>query len=375
MWRLSIFADDLTGAADTAAMFVEHGCDVVVAFGTGLEECKINSGVTAYSLATRDISPQGVAQQWSRLPETAISERFAYLKVDSTLRGNVGASIRCFAKLLQVDAVLLCPAFPQQRRQVAGDSLLLDGQKICSITALLAAQGCTTSLTVADPKECQGLLTTLRRQATVDDPIVLVGSAMTVRELEAWATFLADPGVRIASAGSAGLAGALANLTANQPVNIASSSPKVARGRTIAIIGSRTNLSKRQCDRLAARHDVRVVRGLPQRADDWLLHDELHRPHLLWMTPSTEELNRIALPAAPSFNLRPQFTTLILSGGDTAEQQLLACGCNCMTIQGQLQPGIPVGSIETNRIWSVILKSGGFGDDDALTRVIDRVGI
>jgi uncharacterized protein YgbK (DUF1537 family) len=62
----------------------------------------------------------------------------------------------------------------------------------------------------------------------------------------------------------------------------------------------------------------------------------------------------------------------VMSGGDTAARVCQMLGAACIELGGEVRPGIPWGWLRTRaeRRWPVVLKSGGFGGEDALHHAI-----
>lgn len=104
--RINIVADDLTGACDTGAAF--PGAVVV------LREPAPDAQVLVYSTDSRGMSPGDAAHAvralWDRLPPADLT----YKKIDSMLRGNVGAELAAVG----AGPAVICPAFPEQGRTV-----------------------------------------------------------------------------------------------------------------------------------------------------------------------------------------------------------------------------------------------------------------
>jgi uncharacterized protein YgbK (DUF1537 family) len=79
----------------------------------------------------------------------------------------------------------------------------------------------------------------------------------------------------------------------------------------------------------------------------------------------------------------PGSCALVMSGGDTAARLCRALGAARIDLGGEVAPGIPWGmlsavapprrsAMSANRSdvrWPLVLKAGGFGDDDGLVRV------
>lgn len=64
---------------------------------------------------------------------------------------------------------------------------------------------------------------------------------------------------------------------------------------------------------------------------------------------------------------------LIATGGDTALAAARALGAGGMNLWGELEPGIPVGTLIGPHPFPVITKAGGFGDGGTLARLWDAL--
>lgn len=60
------------------------------------------------------------------------------------------------------------------------------------------------------------------------------------------------------------------------------------------------------------------------------------------------------------------FDALILTGGDTAVRVASALGATGITLEREVEPGVPVGSLIGPRSYRVVTKAGGFGSPDTL---------
>ena len=116
---LVIVADDLTGAADSAARCVQAGLSAEVWLEPTREPAQVD--VVAVSSDSRFLLPAEAAQ---RVRETlailATGPTAAgvtwYKKIDSTLRGNLGAELEAMLALLPGKSAVISPAFPAQVR-------------------------------------------------------------------------------------------------------------------------------------------------------------------------------------------------------------------------------------------------------------------
>ena len=89
--NLVIIADDLTGALDTGACFAAPGRRTIATWEAGAQP---EGDIWILDTETRPLPPGQAAEQIRTLcsPHIGLCRRL-YKKVDSTLRGNVGAEL------------------------------------------------------------------------------------------------------------------------------------------------------------------------------------------------------------------------------------------------------------------------------------------
>ncbi|MCG8511733.1 MAG: four-carbon acid sugar kinase family protein, partial [Rhodospirillales bacterium] len=134
MVEIAVIADDLTGAADTGIQFRPVYADTVLMADTALTvDCRMpRPDVLAVHTGTRAASPEDARR---RIGETAkrlrqLEPRRVYKKVDSCLRGNLGAETEALLDLLDLDLSFIAPAFPRMGRTTVHDVHLLHGQPV-----------------------------------------------------------------------------------------------------------------------------------------------------------------------------------------------------------------------------------------------------
>jgi uncharacterized protein YgbK (DUF1537 family) len=223
--RLGIIADDLTGAADTAAAIARPGAPVRAWLGSR------PLGPVASAVAVTTDSrhrPADQAVEATRASAEALREAGAtllYKKVDSNLRGNVAAELGAVMEVAG-GPVLFAPAFPQRGRTTVGGVQSVEGVPVaetemgrdpqaparCSDVVRLLVDGWRTEVR---PTVQLCPLEVVRAgaeaiRARLREGEVLVCDAETDADLEAAAeAALAHPEVRLVG-GCAGLAAALA---------------------------------------------------------------------------------------------------------------------------------------------------------------------
>ena len=64
------------------------------------------------------------------------------------------------------------------------------------------------------------------------------------------------------------------------------------------------------------------------------------------------------------------FDALVLTGGETAVGVARRLGAAGIRLEGEVEPGIPAGSLLGPAPYPVVTKAGGFGEPDTLVRVV-----
>lgn len=117
-----IIADDLTGANDTGVQFAKNGFETRVLIPDkddnypDISEKQID--VLVYDTETRNINEKKARVKLRKLVKLLdIDENNTfYKKIDSTLRGNIGAEIEELMEALNKDICLITPSFPENNR-------------------------------------------------------------------------------------------------------------------------------------------------------------------------------------------------------------------------------------------------------------------
>ena len=111
MIRLLVLADDLTGAIDTSVQFSKYGISTLVTIEPSLEKIRdMNVEVVAVDMETRHTEKRVASDTVRRLVHEAnrIGIRWIYIKVDSTLRGNIGSEFEAGAARKRMQQIVFC---------------------------------------------------------------------------------------------------------------------------------------------------------------------------------------------------------------------------------------------------------------------------
>ncbi|MCR5085270.1 MAG: hypothetical protein K6A65_07220 [Succinivibrionaceae bacterium] len=412
--ELAILADDLTGANDSGAQFALSGLSTSVCLG-GEAPAGLECDAAALDLESRDIPPDQ-ARERVRAAAAALSAahpglRF-YKKVDSTMRGSVGAELEGLIAGCAPRLIALAPAYPEGGRTTQDGTMLLNGVPINQTELALIPK---SPITHAQLNEILALTTSLSCAAV---GLAEVRGGHLQERLEA----LAAQGVAIATldattrsdldliaaavlgmegcvgAGSAGLALSLAKLMKRAAPGKAAA---LRADSLLVLAGSISATTRAQSQALIDAGDCAVVRLDPvaavtdpiacaQRAAEEALRAREGCPCVLVSGAlSVEDIaasrqaaldlgieffaagERMALAMAEVMRrCGSAFGGYVMTGGDTAVHASAAVGAGTLAIVGEVEPGIPLCRIEAGPLKgrAMVTKAGALGSAAAFTK-------
>lgn len=126
-----ILADDLSGALDTGAAF--HKWMPTNVYSQIPEHITQTEGAVVINMNTRHMTGERLANQLTsvilKMSQTKTEFQHIYIKVDSTLRGPVGQTLKLILQILpQYRGILLCTPFPETGRTIVNGRLMVNGQ-------------------------------------------------------------------------------------------------------------------------------------------------------------------------------------------------------------------------------------------------------
>jgi D-threonate/D-erythronate kinase len=330
---------------------------VSLADGAGFE----GSSVVAISTESRNADSSAarglVSAAAARLP--AISSRLLFKKIDSTLRGHAGVEIAAALDAFDCEATVVCPAFPAMSRIVSAGLLRVNGSSDfipIDVAAHFRGQG----IEQCAHAQREGIAAAISSGARV-----VVLDAVCDEDLDRIAAAGLATGLRILWAGSAGLAAALARtLYPGQQFD-----PRpVAAGPLLFCLGSNHAVTVAQEIALVNRMGAQVLQANHTTRE--MIERELsHGRHVVLRIP------RGAVAKDRLKELLPceRISAFMVSGGDTATLFGQAAGVQHIDLVDEVLPGIPRGIIRGGAFdgISIVTKSGGFGDADALIQVAE----
>lgn len=336
---LAILADDLTGALDTAAPFAARGLHVEVALATGAigEALREAPRILAINLASREIGADAARRQAERALAALPAATRLFKKIDSRLKGHIAAELDA----IDYQTALVAPAIPAFGRVVK--------------------DGCVTGFGVDTPISIAEKLGSHAARATIPD-------IASQNEMHLWLEWADEAGIDLL-VGARGLAEALAEtMGGHTPARAADIPP----GPGLFVIGSRDPITLAQIEALCGRGDLRYLPA-PNGRLDGVQHDGSALT-LVQAVPGKdvvtgEEVSH-ALADSVCPDLAPVASTLVLSGGATAEAVLGKMGIVRFRLRGECLPGL---GLAHARGHCIIAKSGGFGEPDTLREIADRL--
>jgi uncharacterized protein YgbK (DUF1537 family) len=417
MRQILIIADDLSGAADCGMACAGSGLQTVVMLGNSVNP--VDADVLSVDADTRGLGPKRAVWETAMLMRRYMSsrEQVVFKKLDSTLRGNVGAELAAVLTTQRAATsqqghivAVLAPAFPANGRTTREGKQLLNGKPLeemeiwrrdgkqgsSYIPAMLEEAGMRSAVLSLDTIRSRNGNLHHEMTKLADGLDVLVCDAESDQDLQAIAKATAALGHNTVWAGSAGLAYHLPkaiSLTATPSVDAAQT---LVTGPTLFVVGSSAAISREQVKILTASSPELMTITIPP--GDLLAGLDKRREHEKRLAEAfaitrdvavllgTEDKLKIdagrLLSSALAQMIVPHCSkvgALVVTGGETARLVLQTWGVTGLRLVKELEPGLPFSITENwSRRLPVITKAGDFGNPQTLVhcreflRTLDR---
>lgn len=409
MLEIAVIADDLTGAADTGIQFRALYPHVLLMADNGLAARPGRKGPEVLAVHTMSRAlPAAQARARIRLAAERLTlwrPGRVFKKVDSCLRGNIGAEADALIDTLGLEMSFIAPAFPKVGRTTVGDVHLVHGRPVAEsemgrdpatpvtdsrLSRVIAAQshhpvGHIELKTVAGSEA--KLVAAIRRLAKDGARHI----AFDIAE-EAHLATVAGLALKHFRAtllvGSAGLAQGLCDCQPHRSPKHAARL-KAAPGHHLIALGTASPRARRQVEVLqAARPFALMELDAGRLAKTDLVPEESDLADLADALAAGDVVVRIAAPhgetsarttrrVAGGFGAliaalvaRTPPASLFLSGGDTALSVLGRLGARGLKLEREIVPGLVLGTVVGCAFEGLAVgtKPGAFGDDDALIK-------
>jgi uncharacterized protein YgbK (DUF1537 family) len=419
MDNIVIIADDLTGAADTGVQFCRCFDDaVLLPYNRLWSEFKAiatsSSWATAVYTNSRALDVNGarrrlgsIAHELSRLKPAGI-----YKKVDSCLRGNLGAETEAIMEELGYRVSFIAPAFPEMGRTTIHGIHYLYGTPVAqseiskdpvapitdsNLSRVIMAQGmypvAHIDVTLIDRDE-QKLKAEIERLIGLRNRH-FVFDAATQTHLDIIARLSFTLPQKIILVGSAGLAKSVGGLLPQRSTPKKAKVEGLKKGNHLLVCGTTSEVTKLQIERLIQNYPYEeVILEADLLADQNQQNDLMNGVSFVQSVLITKSVViRISSPKddkpVTKKTNRPQIAESIVkglghfvasvlkqskpgfffvTGGDTADAVLTAVEAKGIRILGEIVTGMVHGIILGGPIngLPIVTKAGAFGNKNAL---------
>jgi len=422
-----IIADDLSGANDTGVKFAKKGYNAVVSITTNQSTFLIPDKIDVFVVdtETRELEERPARKKVKSILEKLSIDQddFVYKKVDSTMRGNIGAEIEEIMKFLQKDICIFSPSFPSHQRVTIDSYLVVDQrppgkgeysshqlnqEEYSFIPSILEKQTDFSigQICLKDIAKGQGaILSKINELYKKGNKIIVLDSTMENHLKDIFNSGLKFGGTVLFS-GSAGLANHFPinnnrpeKLKANienikSPVIVVAGSRNYIVGQQISYLKNSLNLPEIKIELEQAfsdrekllENDIAKSIEFVNAGQDLLIYTDsiynerqsinkklMIKYHLSFRELEIE-IKKIFGKLAAEIIRQTNARNLILTGGDVALGVCEELKINNMNILDELLPGIPLMSAnDENRTLHIITKAGGFGKADTLYLLIKEL--
>lgn len=416
MLEIAVIADDLTGAADTGVQCCPHFTDTrLVSYRNFPPDSEgFSSQALAVYTNTRSMKAEMARKRVRSLARQllALHPGRVYKKVDSCLRGNVGAEVDAVMDEMGFDLSFIAPAFPDMGRLTLHNVHMVHGRPVAEtelsrdpVTPVTESQ---LSRIIASQSRYRVGHVDLRFLEGDNDAVVaqihrltdsgsrhLVFDAARQAHLERIARLALKSPKNILLVGSAGLARGLVNHFPERHGGEDDKPHCLRKGHHLLVCGTVAEPTRLQISALLEAYPYQVI-SLPAplllestQRDDFLLNAHhaqrmLSRNNLI-IRVGTDETTEAAIARKPSIQkaegivrglglfvaevLREtRSASLFLSGGDTASAVLGAIGARGILLHGEILPGTAQGILVGGLMDGVpvVTKAGAFGQRETL---------
>jgi D-threonate/D-erythronate kinase len=426
MKKIGMIADDLTGANDSGVQLVKKGLRSSVIFDLKpLDSAQLHIDAIVIDTDSRaihkDDAYEAVRQASVFLKENGFTH--IYKKVDSTLRGNLGAEIEAVTSVFNPDFCIIVPAFPRIGRTTKNGIHYLHDIPL-SETEISRDPKC--------PVTESSLVTLLESQSS--QKVGLVHNSVMDTDLESWKSELEKwkyQGIKwivfdaetdnqlenIASTiptisdnvlwvGSAGLAEYLPEKLGL--IHTDNTRPEEMKGENVLVVsGSLSSVTREQISEL-----LEIDRMVSTEVDPLTMFEENNlwitrkksyieklvsiyqdgKDAVLFVDSSSENRDKTA-EAGKRLGLSPSevsnrishglgeiaseflknhsfISGLVLTGGDTAKDVCRQIGASGLELLKEVEPGIPLGKLTGEYEFFAITKAGAFGNEQSLVNAV-----
>ncbi len=426
-----VIADDLTGAMDAGVQMLNKNAKVnLVLAAESMDSVIENTDFVVVNTQSRNASSDTAYHKAAAAVQQFLDNdcSIIYKKIDSTLRGNIGAELKAVLDCAIFDCILIAPALPFNKRTTENGVHFVDGVKLAdtelakdpfapiyhSAVADIIKEQMNTDVGLISLKEvkkgCLNIAQEISKLVETGTKIIVVDAAAE-KHLQAAANGAGlFPGNKMLC-GSAGLFQYF-----DEAYNIDFTYRDMDRSLLarkhsapiLVVSGSPAAMSKQQIRYLAKkRQDVSVISFDITAVSDAdvsdrvkcvineILHNLDNGRHVVLdaagagkeviLRQSQGNREKLDYHSSRVFKLVSEVVyaavshiplgALVIFGGDTAVAVTERLGVKGINIMGQIEPYIPHGILSGGAFSGlpIVTKAGGFGKEDSLVRIINSL--
>ena len=422
-----VIADDLTGANDTGVQFAKKGYNTKLLIFNKQSTIIIpdNLDVFVIDTETRELESKTARKILkSILEKININKKdIVYKKVDSTLRGNISDEIEEIMNILKKDICIFSPSFPSHKRITIGGYLVVDQkplglseyssnnlkQEENSFIPFLLKKQTNFSVGQIDLKDVakgqKTILSKINELYQKGNKIIVIDSTNEEHLKDIFASSL-NLDRSVLFSGSAGLANHFPNINnKNEDLKMKIENNK---GPVIVVAGSRNSITEDQVnylknksifcelkidleqifsnkDRILDDYATKCIQAIKDNRDlvihtnityneEKSINEKLMLKYHLSFRGLEIKIKTFLGELTSKIIKNSNVRNLILTGGDVALGVCKELNIRNLNILAELLPGIPlaIANYKDYKL-NVITKAGGFGKEDALYNLINKL--
>ncbi|MEH7494122.1 four-carbon acid sugar kinase family protein [Neobacillus niacini] len=420
--RISVISDDITGASDCGGQLVHFGLKVSVVVQEHSEKNNDYDAVI-YNTDSRSVTGFEAYERVKKVCDTIKSGPvdLVYKKIDSTMRGNIGVEINAIYDSFSPDFVIIAPAFPVNGRKVINgihylNSVKLENTEVAKdpktpvrdseIKRLIESQSKRKVEHITFEEIHQGYGTIMDKLVSCknDQTSYITVDSVQESDLEKLVELIHQTDFSVVWVGSAGLMNHLPEIYGMTQVQKTLPLP-IHHEPVLLVVGSVSETGRSQLEHLLNYSDTV---GLEMDSAK-VLQDEDKEMELMRILSGAKEAilqgknvvlyssnnvietrkigEKMGYDAVKISNiismvlgeLAAKMITvhdlkyLFLTGGDTAQQVFLQLKANEFILLDEVESGIPLGRVSTDKELLIVTKAGNFGSKEVMLKAVYKL--
>ena len=415
--KLLIVTDDFTGANDTGVQFSKRNLrSIVITNKDSIHESLKDCDVLVIDTESRFDSKDTAYRKSYEIGKIAKANniKYFYKKLDSTLRGNIGAEISGLMDSLEIDHAIIVPALPSYGRITKNGNVYINGVLLAeteiandpknpvsdSYIPKIISRQTDKRIEVISYNDVlsgkQNLFQSVQHHIKNGIQLIVI-DAQKKEDLDLIASVITIIEEKVLFVGSSGLAEFLPN-----HFNI-----NKEKRSNIIIAGSVSEVTQKQIDYANEKLDVTLIdveieklftkkrRQEKNRIIDIIKESSRNGGDIIIRTASSKAIVTKSFEKGKEhgldwFNVSEIIATflgelsrliiqeikikgILFTGGDTAIKAAQCLNVSGTIIKDEILPGIPYGHFIDEHYKDIIVasKAGGFGNEDTIFKVLN----